>query len=378
MVFLFLLFIAIAGAADTFDPFLEIPSNYSLQFGIPDESLTYSINLTLLFNFSGDSPRIGDPMIIALQTCWNEEYKSVLKDFTPRIQLIGNASSTFSDGFNMFNRDFHYVENSGSQFQLHLLYVPILVIPKVWEIQLVGHLTSDFLFGIPNPVRPCSFCKVDVALDRNEIWQKPNVSFPSILRGFEASYEQTSQSYAIKFNLDRDLHENDEILIWMILVPSIKIFNVSFQFTSIEPSSLKGNISDFGNCAWNGTVSNLLSEKNVLRAYISNFQEVHQSLLQMKNDNLIWNAKIYLISSVMPKFAGTSNSFKLWIALGISACLIFLFFVSFLLMKRYCKQDYPSENKRYSHSSTVFADDDSYTLHSESTISSVGTFLSKT
>jgi uncharacterized membrane protein SirB2 len=96
--------------------------------------------------------------------------------------------------------------------------------------------------------------------------------------------------------------------------------------------------------------------------YIKNFRSFYFEFLEGRSDNIVLNAKVYLLSTTM---ANPTKSQNFWLVIGVCFGLIAFFGVVLFFIRRKCKQ---KEEIRYSHASTILGDDESYTLHSESTI----------
>jgi hypothetical protein len=362
----------------------SILTNFTMEYGDIDHFNNYRININLLLNFTEHLPRVGDNLIILLSTCWENDYFKNLFSYRnqiiPTVELVGNASFSFSEDLDMNSDDFHYVSNFLDSEQSHYIYAPIEKIPTVWNISLTADLNYDFI-TISSPIRATRFCSAKVALDQGRIYMHPNVSFPMINSDFEDSYDSTTERYNIKFSLNRDLHESDRIMIWLLIPRYAYLMkNSSMEFDFFDQDSLTENISEYGNCIYKGEISSLPgSSTNELSVYIRNFRQIHGLLLLERNENFIWNAKVYLISSsfLNPNSTHSDDRYHFWLVIGISASIFVCIGLSLFLYKRYYMSKSIQKEIRYSLASTIIADDDSYTMHSESTISTVPSLLTQ-
>jgi hypothetical protein len=90
-------------------------------------------------------------------------------------------------------------------------------------------------------------------------------------------------------------------------------------------------------------------------------------------DNFIWNAQLYLVSSALTNSLSNpmpdpSLNYKQIIGISLGVSAILLIFLTFWY--RNCFKKPQDTEIRYSHASTIM-DDQSYTLHSDSTLSTI-------
>jgi hypothetical protein len=343
-----------------------------MEIGMPNDLNEYPIHLTLALNLTGIRLEIGDYLNIMLTSCWKDNDEST-RGITPTVKLIGNASFSFSDDLDMQNRDFHYAMTIQyfKKGQMHQINVPVQKYPPVWNFTITANLLNDFSTMLdPNP-KIASFCEVGVDLDKGRVFEHPDLLFPMILKEFGSFYEEQTEDYVVNFNLDRELQKNDRIFIW-ILTPLFGPLNLSplnrtLYSEAFDPESLVRKTNLFSSTL-NGTISESRGE---LIVYMNNFRSFYFDFLEGRNDDIVLNAKVYLLSSSV---TNSTESRKLWLVLGVCFGLLTTLSSLLLIIQRNRKQ---KEEIRYSHASTILGDDESYTLHSESTISTVPSFLSK-
>jgi hypothetical protein len=210
---------------------ISIPLNFSMDTGTPNSLNEYPIHFTLVLNLTGIRLDIGDYLNIALKTCWKDK-DDIYRDATPTVKLIGNASFSFSDDLDMQNRDFHFdAIDYSEKSQIHLIIVPVEKFPSIWNFSIIANLENDFTDFLSPKL--ASFCKVEADVDKGRIFEHPDLTFPMILEDYESFYEETTEDYVIKLNLDRFLQKNDKIFIW-ILGP----WNFTMNSAVFDPESL--------------------------------------------------------------------------------------------------------------------------------------------
>jgi hypothetical protein len=79
-----------------------------MEYGDIDHFNNYRIDINLFLNFTEHTPRVGDNLIILRSTCWNMDLFSGGNEILPTVELVGNASFSFSEDLDMNSDDFHF------------------------------------------------------------------------------------------------------------------------------------------------------------------------------------------------------------------------------------------------------------------------------
>jgi hypothetical protein len=217
-----------------------------------------------------------------------------------------------------------------------------------------------------------SFCNVRVFLDKANAYDYPKLSSPMILKDYSVNLDQINRGIQMKLTLEHQISQKKKVLIW-ILAPDFRTLNVSLLCSSCEQKSFNF-LQNYVSFILNDTI---FTDEIVLN--FRNMSDLYRNInrnMAGRTDMIFPNAKVFLLdpysNHLPPPNSDSGNSFDykliLYILLGIV-----LFVVAAVFIKKYydLKKMDRKPSLRDSGASSIYIEDDAYTIHSQSTISTL-------
>jgi hypothetical protein len=308
-------------------------------------------------------PNIGDFILCRLVACWTDSYTNNYN--SPDLHITRNISFSFADDTNAALTD-NLWTYSPKNIQINGIYVQVSRIPLEWSVSFAGSPSSDFM----------RICDADLDIDQEKELAFNFNSTLLISKLFTRAADSERSLYLLHLEMEKVLHSGDVLLVWIFGLSYGFFLNITTDFTfSPYLDNLSINYTSDNTFVLNFSISKLFTSSNSFDLSFPLDRVIYADFAGGKPENVVQNVRVFLIHST--DFSQTSNTdpsqFPLTeVLLGVFASLL-LICISFLLLRRRCKSNSSydrligREQGSISHASTIFPEDDSYTLHSNST-----------
>jgi hypothetical protein len=287
------------------------------------------------------------------------------------LEVYGNVTFTFRDQsfeVEMTKRKNYWVLRKYSSSSI-IFYFQVMADDSLWKL--------DFSID-----RDVSFQHVVVSIDEEKQFSPPILPFKEmIMRDFKCSLDTKSYGFDIKFELSRNLLQSDKVFVW-ILAPDLQNQSIGIVVDQFETREFSV-FERYQTISFNGTIASVpgkSDEISIISVRFTNVSDAYDFVETHMNgriDQFFYNAQLYLLEYSNKSLNSTSNNptynssnlaLILEAVFGTIGCIIIIG-LGIYAIRKYLHLRHIKNLRTSTNSAILGEDDDSFTIHSVSTIS---------
>jgi hypothetical protein len=293
---------------------------------------------------------LGDFVVAGFEFCGDQQDSD---------ELVRNISLSFSDEIEL-NRNSYWKYSKGNEYWF-LVNIPV--------VRNLSREILNFSFILDFDPKNIQFCSAAIAFDEFREFQHPNLSYPMVMKDFTTSRNLQSGATDLKVFLDRKSEANEKVVIWILTCMDHMDDHLTFNISSRSLNANGFSLQIFPrSLILNGTIQEASTE------LVLSFTGFDVIVIVPSNDlfnNVIWNVHVYSLNTENSSSTSPKPFPLMTVIYGLLGAIFLVALAVHALKKIRNSSNVDEESGKISFASTILGDDESYTIHSSSTISTI-------